>query len=330
MLAVPDIALPRINGFSLWILFPAFWLLVGSRSSEGGAGTGWTYYPPLSSIEYHNGPAVDIGIFGLHTAGLGRLFSSINFITTILCIRKEDQRLDRLQIFCWAMLVTAILLLASLPVLAGALTILLFDRHFRTRFFDPSGGGDPVLFIHLFWFFGHPEVYILILPAFGIVTHVVSGRAGKGRPFGYLGMVYAILGIGVLGFMVWAHHIFVSGIDFETRAFFSLATICIAVPTGVKVFRWISTMFGGGFWRLRAAYSWRICFVILFTFGGCRGVILARAAVDTLLHDTYFVVGHFHYVLSMGAVFGIFAGFSYYFSLFTGVIMDRWLGRGQV
>lgn len=215
-------------------------------------------------------------------------------------------------------------------MLAGAVTLLLFDRHFNTRFFRPSGGGDPVLFMHLFWFFGHPEVYILILPAFGLVTHVLTGRAGKGRPFGYLSMVYAILRIGFLGFVVWGHHMFSSGLDYETRAFFSLTTIRIAVPTGVKVFRWLATIAGRGRGSMGPAIAWGSRFVFLFTVGGCRGVILARASVDTVLHDTYFVVGHFHYVLSMGAVFGLFAAINYYFPLFTGVVIHRFWARAQV
>ena len=330
MLGVVDIALPRLNAFRFWALPGSLLLLIGRANTEGGANVGWTYYPPLSSVDYHGTPAVDLGIFALHVAGARRIFGAINFITTIWNMRSGPVRLDRLRIFCWRIFITAFLLLIRVPVLAGALTILLTDRHFSTTFFDPAGGGDPVLYMHLFWFFGHPEVYILILPGFGVVTHVLTIVRGKARPFGYLGIVYALLRIGTLGFLVWAHHMFVSGIDLNTRAYFSLATMCIAVPTGIKVFSWLATLQSGGHKQgISPSLAWGIGFIFLFTVGGATGVILSSARVDVNLHDTYFVTGHFHYVLSMGAVFGLFTGLRYFYGYFTGVGLHRFWARGH-
>lgn len=330
ILASPDIALARINALSFWVLPPAFVLLVGSAFVEGGSHVGWTFYPPLTTIEFNGTPAVDMGIFSLHVAGGGSLFRAINFITTILTIRGAHQRMDRLPIFVWAILVTAFLLLLSIPVLAGALTMLLTDRHFGTTFFDPGGGGDPVLYMHLFWFFGHPEVYILILPAFGIVTEVLTAAGGKARPFGYNTIIFALLSIGILGFAVWAHHMFTSGLDTFTRIYFSTVTMCIAVPTGIKVFSWIATIKGRGSVYAGGrspAFYWCIGFIFLFTMGGATGVVLSSASVDVNLHDTYFVTGHFHYVLSMGAVFGIFAGLMFYLPPLLGLKLSYGLGR---
>ncbi len=328
MIGAPDMAFPRLNNLSYWLFIAGATLAFASFFAPGGdgshgAGVGWTLYAPLSVLD--GGMSMDLAIFAIHLSGASSILGAINMITTFLNMRAPGMSLFKVPLFAWSVFVTAWMLLMAVPVLAGAVTMLLTDRNFATTFFDPSGGGDPMLYQHLFWFFGHPEVYIVVLPGFGIISHVAATFSKK-PIFGYLPMVWALITIGAVGFLVWAHHMFTSGMSISQQSFFQIASVTIAVPTGIKIFSWLVTMWGGSV-ELKTPMLFVIGFIFLFTMGGVTGVVIAQASVDRAYHDTYYVVAHFHYVMSLGAIFALIAGVYYWLAKMSGRQYPEWAGK---
>uniref|UniRef100_UPI001D12DE47 cytochrome c oxidase subunit I n=1 Tax=Dipterophagus daci TaxID=2800156 RepID=UPI001D12DE47 len=320
MILAPDMAFPRLNNFSFWILFPSMMMFLSSMFMKIGVMAGWTIYPPLTLLSSHSDYSMELTILSLHLAGISSIFSSINFITTTLTM--NSMQINKISLFVWSINFTSILLILTLPILASSITMLLFDRNFNTSFYDPLGGGDPILFQHLFWFFGHPEVYVLILPGFGLISHIIYQMNNKMSMFSHMSMILAMATISILGMLVWAHHMFSTSLDIDSRIYFSIITMTIGIPTGIKVFNWLITLNTESI-KMNSSMMWTISFIYLFSLGGYTGVILANASIDIILHDTYYVVAHFHYVLSMGIMFAIMASFIYWYPIITSLNLNE-------